>query len=352
LKRPRALDLFCGGGGVSEGLLLAGFDVVGVDLDPKRERAYMRGPGNPERHENPAVFVQADALAVLNQLAWAQRGAFAPLFEEPPFRGGFDFIWASPPCQKYSGLRHLVSHRGEAYPDLVGPTRELLVAAGIPYAIENVPGAPLGGFLSQLCGTMFGLQTPDGRAELRRHRLFETSWPIALRPACQHGHESLTVTGHGVQTDGMIKRRRAEAGRVITVTGDRPNAANTPRVICVAGGKAMSGGMMTPQGMLKQRAALSISGHAVETSQKQDRNTRRRAISITGNTPQTNLWRNVVRETFSTDDARHAMGISWMAMKDLSQAIPPAYAEWVGQRALEEIAAQGVISLDPTGTTA
>jgi len=246
----------------------------------------------------------------------------------------FDFIWASPPCQKHSSLRHLVSHRGEDYLDLIPATRERLIATGIPYAIENVPGAPLGGFLIQLCGTMFGLQTPDGRAELRRHRLFETCWPIALRPACQHGHEGapvIPVTGTGSPVDNRWRKDR-EAQRVITVAGHRCNAANTPRVICVAGGKAMSGGMMTPQGELKRRTSISVVGNTAEM--KLPGYTGRRAISVTGNTPQTNLERNVLRETFSTDDARHAMGIDWMAMKDLSQAIPPAYAEWIGRQAL------------------
>ena len=31
-RRPRLLDLFCGGGGASAGYHAAGFDVVGVDL--------------------------------------------------------------------------------------------------------------------------------------------------------------------------------------------------------------------------------------------------------------------------------------------------------------------------------
>jgi hypothetical protein len=31
------------------------------------------------------------------------------------------------------------------------------------------------------------------------------------------------------------------------------------------------------------------------------------------------------------------MGIDWMTMKTLSQAIPPAYSEWIGRHALHVI---------------
>ncbi len=276
--KPRALDLFSGAGGVSYGLELAGFDVTAVDIRPLAK--YHRG----------GRFIQADAMTF-------------PL-------DGYDLITASPPCQGYSALRHLVSQeKRDAYPDLVSAVRERLQASGAgAWIIENVPGAPLAGNLTMLCGTMFGLQTPDGRAELRRHRLFETSWPICLRPACQHGQgRALAVAGHGARAWNSVKE-------VITVTGDRCNSSNTPRkVLCVAGGKAMSGGMREPEGMKRRRLTMSV----------------------TGNTAQTNVERNQVRETYSIDDARAAMQIDWMPMKYLSQAIPPAYSRWLGLQALD-----------------
>ena len=40
---------------------------------------------------------------------------------------------------------------------------------------------------------------------------------------------------------------------------------------------------------------------------------------------------------FTTDDRRDAMGIDWMTGKELSQAIPPAYTEWIGKQLMEII---------------
>jgi DNA (cytosine-5)-methyltransferase 1 len=148
-----ALDLFCCAGGATRGLQQAGFHVVGVDLHPQ------------PRYCGDA-FIQADALEYLRTADLSQ----------------FDFIQASPPCQAHTVLRHAPGTK--AHPDLIAPTRALLMRSGKPYCIENVVGAPLNNPVT-LCGSMFGLKTPDG-AELRRHRLFETSFPL-LAPSCQHG---------------------------------------------------------------------------------------------------------------------------------------------------------------------
>lgn len=77
----------------------------------------------------------------------------------------YDFIWASPPCQAFSRASDHARQAGREYPDLLDETRQLLLAAGKPFVIENVPGAPLRKDL-MLCGTMFNLK-------VFRHRHFE-----------------------------------------------------------------------------------------------------------------------------------------------------------------------------------
>jgi DNA (cytosine-5)-methyltransferase 1 len=170
--RPRLLDLFCGAGGAAMGYHRAGFDVVGVD--------------NVPQPRYPFPFIQADALEVL---------------ADPGLAGVVDVIHASPPCQAYSVLRR--ANPGATYPDLIEPTRKRLVNLGLPWVIENVPGAPLHD-PTILCGSMFdlgahsgdGIRCPSQYRQLRRHRLFETSFPVSS-PVCRHDGEALGVYGGG-----------------------------------------------------------------------------------------------------------------------------------------------------------
>lgn len=62
-------------------------------------------------------------------------------------------------------------------------------------------------------------------------------------------------------------------------------------------------------------------------------------ITITGNTPQSNVERNKVRVTYSADEARRAMGIDWLAVAELREAIPPAYTQFIGERLIAHIKA-------------
>lgn len=154
MSRPRLLDLFSCAGGAAMGYHRAGFDVVGVDIAPQKNY--------------PFEFHQGDALQYLTQSGHE-----------------FDVIHASPPCQVYSTTKH--THSNE-HPDLLGPTREAILATGRPYVIENVPGAPLREPLT-LCGTEFGLRAFDVDGlplALRRHRLFESNVWLMGAGGCDH----------------------------------------------------------------------------------------------------------------------------------------------------------------------
>lgn len=166
LRRPRLLDLFACHGGVSVGAHLAGWDVVGVDVLASAHY--------------PFPMHQADALEVL---------------ATPWFVAGFDAVWASPPCQAHSApTKGTNAKRGPRHPDLIGPTRELLEAAGLPYVIENVPGSPLRKDVT-LCGEMFGLG-------VLMHRYFELGAWTMRQP--EHLPHRGRVRGwrHGEYFDG------------------------------------------------------------------------------------------------------------------------------------------------------
>lgn len=211
---PILLDLFCKAGGAAMGYHRAGFEIVGVDIEPQPRY--------------PFEFVRADALTF-------------PL-------EGFDAIHASPPCQAYVDSANKAKH-----PRLIEPTRERLLNAGVPYVIENVDCAPLFNPL-MLCGTMF-------RLRVIRHRLFESEPPIYFPPAdCAHWGKVQNGDFAGVYGRG----------------------ARGPRYV--------------------------------------DEHGRR------------NRWGKVPEGATLIEFWSEAMGIDWMTRVELTQAVPPAYTEYIGRQ--------------------
>lgn len=149
----RAADLFCCAGGAAMGLHRAGFDVEGWDIRQGLNYPFYRHIGNA---------LDADL-------------------------SGFDFVWASPPCQKHSDLAAV---SGKEYECFIDRTREKLRKWGGPFIIENVENAPLRDPI-MLCGSMFGLR-------VRRHRIFESNLKI-VGGICRHDlcPEPIDVTGTG-----------------------------------------------------------------------------------------------------------------------------------------------------------
>jgi DNA (cytosine-5)-methyltransferase 1 len=102
-------------------------------------------------------------------------------------------------------------HHARQHLNLIPATRAMLQASGVPYIIENVVGAPLINPIT-LCGTMFGLGVDD--AELRRHRIFETSFPVLPRK-CRHGGAADVLGVYG----GHVRNRRRRQ-RTVGIYGE------------------------------------------------------------------------------------------------------------------------------------
>lgn len=220
-------------------------EIVGVDIAAQKHY--------------PFEFVQADALTF-------------PL-------DGFDFIWASPPCQGYSIMRNLPWLRDRDYPLLIEASRERLEAWGGPYVIENVMGARnkvesmRAGWL---CGQMFGLP-------FFRHRLFATNWPW-LQPF--HAPHRGRVRTTGATSE---RRRRGISEQIIAHGRLLRGRADPARGVVVASLAAWQ------QGNGAQARGVGV-GHAAG-------------------------WRL----------AADAMGIDWMDRAGLTQAIPPAYSRYIAE---------------------
>jgi DNA (cytosine-5)-methyltransferase 1 len=225
LGKPRLLDLFCGAGGCTAGYQRAGFYVVGVDI-------------NPQPNYCGDQFVKADAIEVLGALLDGEEWRLAD----------FAAIHASPPCPRYSTITPN-SARGR-HPDLIAPTRDRLIAAGLPYVIENVVGSPLRHPV-RFCGSSFGL-------DVRRHRLFEASFPIEP-PPCDHSWQTPRFQS--------LDKSMADRGQLASVVGVHGNCNYA--------------------GEFELRKA--------------------------------------------------AMGIDWMTNAEITQAIPPAYTEHIGEHLMTHL---------------
>jgi DNA (cytosine-5)-methyltransferase 1 len=171
VSAPRLLDLYCCQGGAAMGYHRAGFEVVGVDIQPQLRY--------------PFRFVQTDAIGYLLG-HWRE----------------FDAVHASPPCHDHSALVSRAGRDGTGH--LLADTRDALTSIHIPWVIENVPGAPLRADV-MLCGGMFGLRT-------YRHRWFELSDPM-FPPIIEHPR-------HRVRTSTKKRRVDWDAGLHVSVTGD------------------------------------------------------------------------------------------------------------------------------------
>ena len=321
----RLLDLFCGAGGAAVGYHRAGFDeIVGVDIAPQPRY--------------PFTFVQADALEYVGEHG-----------------GEFDAIHASPPCQGYSIMHNLPWLLGREYPLLILPTLSMLENLDKPYVVENVMGARHGSKTLQkrgleshglkagwLCGMMFGLP-------FYRHRLFATNW-LWLSPG-HPKHQGRVTKGDspwrkGSNVSQQIVSIPTKSGNFDpywrekhpnpvnsdwrkyhdgalnirpgyekvpfsypTIVGERLRANGRPKDSKIGLSVAYresagrdSGGLTQPASFLARWQGNGAQGNGVGIGHAKG-------------------WHL----------AAEAMGIDWMKREELTQAIPPAYTEFIGR---------------------
>lgn len=192
MVRPRLLDLFCGAGGAAVGYHRADFEVVGVDIRPQ---PYY-----------PFGFEESEALGVLEDLL---RGVPYLFGLRHLSLDDFDAIHASPPCQRYSEGGRRYPEKQASHPDLIAPTRELILETGLPYVIENVVGA-----LKELRNPVTICGRSAGLPRIARHRLFETNWPLFVaRCTCATAPPKSTIGVYGDRPDGRNLNSRYPGAR-------------------------------------------------------------------------------------------------------------------------------------------
>jgi hypothetical protein len=210
--KPLAIDLFCGLGGWTEGLLAEGWDVIGFDIE-----RHVYGD-----HRYPAQLVVQDVLTLHGS----------------QFRTA-DLIVASPPCQAYSwramprkAAKAAPPPSNELFDACFRIQREACEAAGrhIPMIVENVRGAQkwvgrarwnYGSFY--LWGDVPALMPrpcSDGvkvggldwkHPDDPRHRTGQAFNPAAQGAAIQEGRKAVG-SGRAWFDESLNSRRRAATG--------------------------------------------------------------------------------------------------------------------------------------------
>ena len=168
-SRPRAVDLFCGAGGMSLGFEQAGFDiVVGVDRDAHHCAA----------HDRNFPYGKTLCTSVADLTGKKIREACG-------LNGDLDLVIGGPPCQGFSmmGKRSVEDPRNSLIGHYVRLVRELRPKA---FVMENVPGMQLGAtkayfdfVIEELSQTGYNIRLPvqtliasELGAPQKRERLF------------------------------------------------------------------------------------------------------------------------------------------------------------------------------------
>ena len=171
-------------------------------------------------------------------------------------------------------MRNLPWLRDKDYPLLIEPTRKRLRASGLPWVIENVMGAKRPRFIKGVWHPGMPAGWLCGQMfglPFLRHRLFQSSF-YWLQPA--HSRH------WGSVRNGRQLGSRARDIVTVSMTGGLERN--------MRGKRTLGNGAQAPAANVGHAAGFEL--------------------------------------------AKQAMGIDWMKREELTQAIPPAYAHYIGTR--------------------
>jgi hypothetical protein len=213
--KPLAIDLFCGLGGWTEGLLAEGYDVVGFDIE-----RHVYG-----EHRYPAQLVLQDVLTLQG---WQFKDAA--------------LIVASPPCQAYSYMAmpwKLGKAKAADYREHPQRQKELNALFDVCFRIQREASAAAGRHIPLVVENVRGAQPWVGRAAWNYGSYFLWGDVPALMPnpkggfkssgmnwsnRTKHGQDFTRIAGnHAIKLSGGKDFRRVSPD-----TGRKPK--HTPRL--------------------------------------------------------------------------------------------------------------------------
>lgn len=277
MTKPKLLDLFCGAGGAAMGYHRAGFEVVGVDIKPQPRYPF-------ELH-------QGDALT------W-------PL-------DGFDAVHASPPCQGYSSA---VTSASSRYSPTLGKDEPRL----IPAVRRRFLGPSFNRIEYSRCDCC-------GEEWCGRHQRHYADC------ACpDYETQCLQCDERWDESDGQDfcpvcawKPVRPRVWVIENVVGARYALSAAKILLCgsMFGLDIPRHRYFEPSFPMVAPRHPKCSGMALRAAER--RGWDYRDMSVTGKG----------RHAGTSDRWRELLGIDWPTTQhELSEAIPPAYTEYVGRR--------------------